>query len=71
MLNETGQVSDYLDAAKQFSEDDFIKLMDGKKVKGLKFNKNKKREIKHAVKRGEVNCLKFLLFYTFYLMNMF
>ncbi len=37
-----------------FTEEEILDLLEGKKVKGIKLNKIKRREIKHSLKRGEV-----------------
>lgn len=37
-----------------FDEDDIVFLLAGKKVNGIKLNKQQKRDIKHAYQRGEL-----------------
>ena len=41
-----------------FTEEEILDLLEGKKVKGIKLNKIKRREIKHSLKRGEVRIIK-------------
>ena len=38
-------------------DDDLVELIEGKKVKGVKLDKNLRRDIKHMIKRNEVIIL--------------
>lgn len=39
--------------AQQLTDDNVLDLLEGKKVNGIKFDKNLRREVKHAIKRQE------------------
>eukprot|EP00825_Cyclidium_porcatum_P041583 TRINITY_DN548_c0_g1_i3.p3 TRINITY_DN548_c0_g1~~TRINITY_DN548_c0_g1_i3.p3 ORF type:complete len:122 (+),score=44.87 TRINITY_DN548_c0_g1_i3:185-550(+) len=45
----------------QLDNDDLIDLMEGKFVKGYKLTKAQRRDIKHAIRRGEVVDFKKIL----------
>jgi hypothetical protein len=44
-------------------DDDLVELIEGKKVKGVKLDKNLRREIKHMIKRNEVIIFTIFLGY--------
>ena len=43
--------------AATLTDEDILELLDGKKVNTIKFDKNLRREVKHAIKREEVPLL--------------
>lgn len=50
-----------LDLREDMDEDMLVDLAEGKKVGNMKLTKNQRREVKHAIKRGEnINILDFL-----------
>ncbi|KAL4446500.1 hypothetical protein ABPG74_001241 [Tetrahymena malaccensis] len=54
LKQETQKIGDKM----QFDEDDIVFLLAGKKVNGIKLNKQQKRDIKFAYQRGEVIDMK-------------
>lgn len=49
LVLETQKIGDKI----EFDEDDLAMLIMGKRVQGIKLNKQQKRDIKHAALRGE------------------
>lgn len=49
-----------------FDKEDILDLMEGKVIKGVKLNKILRRDIKHALKRGEVNNFHLYFIQIFY-----
>jgi hypothetical protein len=43
------------------TDEDVLDLLEGKKVKQIKLDKNLRREVKHIIRRGEVFLLFFII----------
>jgi hypothetical protein len=49
--------------AQTLTDDDVMALLDGKKIREIKFDKNLRREVKHCIKRQDVSSILFILGY--------